>query len=224
MADRKLKEIYEHIISDPYVLKIYEQVNEKMRFVIDHGLLHVSAVLKYIERICDIIQCGDKTRYLSLIAGALHDVGRLRDRDTHALLSAEFAREYLWGKIDQQDIETIAYAISHHERESFDYTTDNDVAWILIFADKMDYTRSRYIPALMNEKYETKYSYAVHSIGLDRKDDTAYVNISLYEDFPNFSEIFQKNTGIYKRALGHFGFSKVEINISLLADDNSENK
>lgn len=88
----------------------------------------------------------------------------------------------------------------------------------------MDYTRSRYIPALMNEKYKTKYSYAVNSIGLDRKDDTAYVNISLYEDFPNFSEIFQKNTDIYRRALEHFGFSKVKINISLLADDNSENK
>ena len=87
-----IKEIYKSIREDKQLLETYDKINQKINFVIDHGLLHVEHVLGYIDLICDALEIDEKTRYLTFIAGMLHDVGRLESREEHSVYSAEFAK------------------------------------------------------------------------------------------------------------------------------------
>ncbi len=216
MTTENLKQVYTQIKNDEYILNLYDEVNRKINYVIDHGMLHINAVLNYINKICEVIECSENIRYLSLIACLLHDVGRLEDRKTHHEKSAVFAKTYLQNKLERQDIEIVADAITQHEKTSFDYSTKNDVAWILIMADKMDYTRSRYIPELLEEEHKSKYSYNIEKIELKRENDKVKVEITLFNPDKNFELSFKTNLNIYKKALEHFSFKDIEIKIDCI--------
>lgn len=199
-----MEELWKSILKDKQIIQLYDDINLHIHYVIDHGMLHTLNVLKYVDMICDVVNADKKTQALCRVAALLHDSGRLQSRHEHAKYGAFYAKEYLQGKLNAEDIETVCYAIEHHDREIFDYSSTNDVAWILLMADKMDYTRDRYIPALLEEKHKEKSSYKIKSINLNKKSDTECEMVfELFEDIQNFKEEFV-NMQIYKDVLRHF--------------------
>ena len=198
-------EIWEEILKDNEILKTYEQINLKTNYVIDHGLVHIKNVIKYIEHICEIFNVQDKTKELALISGTLHDMGYLNSREEHEISSAEYAKEYLKDKLTTQDIDIIADAIIRHNRKRFDYNSNNDVAWILLLADKMDYTRERYIKNLVDDFANSKYSYYIKKIYLTRKKNLVTVNFEFYKNnLKDFYNSIDSMFEIYKRVINHF--------------------
>ena len=209
-----MEQLWKSILKDEQIVALYEDINKHINYVIDNGMLHTMNVLKYVDMICDIINANTKTKALSRVAGLLHDSGRLQSRNEHAKYSAIYAKEYLQGKLNAEDIETVCYAIEHHDREIFDYNSSNDVAWILLMADKMDYTRDRYIPALLEERHKEKSSYKIKSINLNKISEAeCEIVFELFEDMPNFEEEFV-NMAIYKEVLRYFGYDlKIKIKL-----------
>lgn len=198
-------QIWEEILNDKKILSIYEQINKTHNYVISHGLLHMNNVVKYIEQICEIFKVDDKTKELAKIAGVLHDVGYMNGREEHEVASCEFAKNYLIGKLPEEEIEIVADAIEHHNRERFDYTSTNDVAWILFMADKMDYTRDRYIENLIDDEAKQKYSYYIKKIYLTRKNDLVFVNFEFYKNkLEGFYDGIDYLYSIYKTVIQHF--------------------
>lgn len=210
----KVEELWKSILEDKQIIQLYEDINKHINYVIDHGVLHTLNVLKYVDMICDVVDVNSRTKVLTRIAALLHDSGRLQSRHEHAKYSAIYAKEYLQGKLNKEDIETVCYAIEHHDRESFDYNSTNDVAWILIMADKMDYTRDRYIPELLEEKHKEKSSYNIKSISLNKiNDNDCEIVFELYKDIPNFNNEFV-NMEIYKSVLKHFNYDlKIKVKL-----------
>ena len=198
---------YMQILTDPTIIKMYEDVNNKIHFVIDHGMLHVKHVIANIKHICKVLNLSKNTQQLACIAGALHDVGRLFSKENHAEESAQFAQTYLQNKLSPQERETVCYAIAHHEREKFNYSTTNEVAWVLLLADKMDNQRSRYIRALMKPKYKQATSYNIKKIVLVPQHKHMVVQMQIYANSVMQDERTQMLYQFIANILQHFGYT-----------------
>ena len=213
-----MENLWKSILADKQIVELYNNINKHINYVIDHGMLHTLNVLKYVDMICEVFNVTSKVKALSRIAALLHDSGRLESRKEHAKYGAIYARNYLQNKLTLEDIETICYAIEHHDREIFDYKSTNDVAWILLMADKMDYTRDRYIETLLEEEHKEKSSYNIKSINLIRDNGTACTMVfELFKDMLNFKEEFV-NMSIYNSVANHFGF-KLNVEIKTIGGD-----
>lgn len=206
-----LKELYESIIRDEYVINSLDEINKKINYVIDHGKLHVQNLEKYVDEICRVFNLPDRTKYLAKIAVVFHDFGRLVSRENHSSFSLQYAKEYLQDKIDREALELILDAIYRHERECFDFNSTNDLAWVVIMADKLDYTRDRYIQSLMQEKYKTVYSYRIKSFELMCNDGTLLIRANAYDVEDEMVEKFEKNFKLFQKVAKHFGIEKTEM-------------
>lgn len=209
----KLKEVTNNILQDKKIMNVYEETNSKHNFVIDHGGLHINHVLKYINEICEIFKIDEKIKHLSFIAGFLHDIGYIEGRDVHVTASAKFAEEYLVGKLNSKDREIVVDAIAHHDRSHFDYNSKNPVAYILFMADKMNYTRDRYIEHLVDDDAKSKYSYYIKKISLERNTNLVIVTFETYDnDLPDFHDKINSLFKVYTTVANHFNCeTKLEI-------------
>ena len=196
---------YKLILRDKTIQNIYLKINKKINYVIDHGKLHVEHVIKNTKNICKALSISKHNKRLALIAAALHDVGRLYDNNGHGFEGAKFAKNYLNGKLSNEDIFIVCDAIAHHSTEDFDFNSSNDVAWVLLMADKMDNVRSRYIKKLINEKNKSKISYFIKKIVLKKVKDKITVKVYVYKKDIVNDEKLQKTFALYKTIIDHFG-------------------
>jgi len=212
-----MENLWQDILNDGLIIDRYNEINKVTNYVIDHGLLHVQNVLNYIDKICDLCNIDNKKRNLSKIAGALHDVGRLDCWHGHAEAGGKFASEYLNGKLNEDDLQIVVDAIVHHDKDCFDENSTNDIAWILYMADKMDYTRDRYVENLIDEEAKNKFSYNIKEINLIKKDNTScIIEIVLFEDREGFKENANRITDVHVKVLDYFGFKTVDIRFKVL--------
>ena len=201
----KNKITYKTILKDKEIKNIYAWTNKKINYVIDHGKLHVEHVVKNAKNICDALMLSKDKKNLALIAAALHDVGRLSNNKGHGFEGAKFAKNYLNGKLSNEDIFIICDAIAHHSTEDFDFNSSNDVAWVLLMADKMDNVRSRYIKKLICEKDKSKVSYFINKIVLKKVKDEIIIKVYVYNKDIINDEKLQKTFDLYKTIISHFG-------------------
>ena len=211
MEIEKIKKVYENLFKDKKIKHIYDRVEQKINYVIAHGEKHINNVLGYINHICKELQLNDRIKYLSLIAGALHDVGRLDSDKNHTDSGAGFARAYLLGKLDDDECDLVCDAIIKHEYETFDFNNRNDVAWVVLLADKMDYTRDRFLPDLMKESLKNKLTYNIKSISLKVEKTKAEITILMFEKLVDVDDNFSRVGNVYEKVLNHFGFNKVKV-------------
>ena len=211
MEYKDLKNLYEETIKDEYIVESLEQINEKINFVIDHGTLHVKNLENYADKICKVFNLPDKVKYLAKIAIIFHDFGRLVSREEHSKHSLPFAENYLKDKVSGKNLNLILDAILKHERELFDYDSTNNVAWIVLMADKLDYTRDRYIEKLMKEKYKLAYSYRIKSFDLKVENNNLKIIASAYDVEDEMIEKFRSNFELFKKVGSHFGANKTEV-------------
>lgn len=125
-----------------YIKKADESMNA-MGFT-EHGFAHVTRVAKVASEILKELDYSEREIELASIAGYLHDIGNVVNRNDHAQTGAVMAFRIL-DKMgaDAEDVATIVTAIGNHdEHAAFPV---NSVAAALMIADKSDvrYTRVR---------------------------------------------------------------------------------
>ena len=110
----------------------------------EHGFAHVTKVAQIASDILDELDYSDREIELASIAGYLHDIGNVVNRNDHGQTGAVMAFRIL-DKLgmDPEEVATIITAIGNHdEKAAFPV---NAVAAALMIADKTDvrFTRVR---------------------------------------------------------------------------------
>ncbi len=125
-----------------YIRKADESMNA-MGYT-EHGFAHVTRVAEIASEILEDLDFSEREIELASIAGYLHDIGNVVNRNDHAQSGAVMAFRIL-DKLgaDAEEVATIVTAIGNHdEHAAFPV---NSVAAALMIADKSDvrYTRVR---------------------------------------------------------------------------------
>jgi len=125
-----------------YIKKADESLNA-MGFT-EHSFAHVTRVAQIANHILDELDYSDREKELASIAGYLHDIGNVVNRNDHGQTGAVMAFRILDKMgMDPEDVATIITAIGNHdEKAAFPV---NSVAAALMIGDKTDvrYTRVR---------------------------------------------------------------------------------
>jgi len=108
----------------------------------EHSFAHVGRVAEISGYILETLGYSDRDVELARIAGYLHDIGNLINREDHSLTGAVMAFRILENMgFDASDIATITTAIGNHDEGTG--TPVNHVCAALILADKTDVRRTR---------------------------------------------------------------------------------
>lgn len=123
-----------------YIAKA-DEVMEAIGYT-EHSFAHVGKVAHEAARILEQLGYSPRERELARIAGYMHDIGNVVNRQDHAQSGALMAFRLLQDmNADASDVACIVSAIGNHD-ESTAYPV-NPVAAALILADKTDVRRSR---------------------------------------------------------------------------------
>lgn len=108
----------------------------------EHGRRHASIVADWSRGILLGLGRDPGKAELAAVAGYLHDLGNLVNRENHAFTGSIIARDILQGmKMPAGDIAEVVAAIGHHQEENGEPMSDISAA--LILADKIDVHRGR---------------------------------------------------------------------------------
>jgi metal-dependent HD superfamily phosphatase/phosphodiesterase len=127
----------------------------------EHGFRHARLVAKNSRRILVDLGYEERVAELSAIAGYLHDIGNVVNRQEHERTSALLAREVLVRMgMEYSETAKIMTAIGNHHEEGGNPVSE--IAAALILADKADVHRSRVRnPALIKFDIHDRVNYAV---------------------------------------------------------------
>ncbi len=139
-----IKEIYNELLNDYSIRKIYDQIGvleDEERGWAYHNYEHILNVTDLVEKILSSLGYDEEFITKAKIACLFHDVGALQGKDNHALRSYEYTKKYFKehnisfdGDLD------VLEAIKIHS-EGFD--SNNIIALSLILADKLDIKKTR---------------------------------------------------------------------------------
>ena len=206
---------YKDIVKSEYFKKVYSEVEElKKDFYVNHGFLHINNVIKNAEYLADLFMLSSKQKELLLIASALHDIGYLKGRESHAKNGGILAGEYLKGKMPNEEAQKICNAISRHggKKES-DF--EDPISLCLILADKFDFGKQRYQDD-GKEHDNLKMFLSIEKILLTKIDEKNFelkvytTNKELFEKLEE-SYFFNKLIEVLKKVENVWGY-KIKIN------------
>ena len=108
----------------------------------EHGLRHAGLVASIAQNILHYLHCNERRAQLAAIAGYLHDIGNVINRNVHGETGAVLALQMLLSMgMGMEEAATVAAAVGNHEEQTGEPV--NDVAAAVIIADKSDVHRSR---------------------------------------------------------------------------------
>jgi len=194
---------YQDILKSDYFNKTYEEIEElKKDFYVNHGFIHINGVINNAKYLAELFCLTEKQKELLLIASALHDVGYLKGREDHAKNGGVIVREYLNGKMPEDDIDIVCNAIaSHGGKTEDDYVCP--VSMCLILADKFDFAKQRYKDDGKEHKHLPLFQ-SIEKIVLTKEDGNNF-KLNIYTTnkklFDNIEDnyFFQKLFEVLKR-------------------------
>ncbi|HMO60421.1 MAG TPA: HD domain-containing protein [Roseiflexaceae bacterium] len=130
--------------SHPHVQIYLKSANEHLKLLgyTEHGLRHAGLVGSIASNVLARLGYDAREAELAAIAGLLHDIGNLINREMHGQIGALMARDLLIGLgMPITEVVAIMGAIGNHEEERGHAISP--VAAALILADKADVHRSR---------------------------------------------------------------------------------
>ena len=148
----------------------------------EHSFAHVTKVAESAAEILSALGYDAHTIELAKIAGYLHDIGNLVNRDEHSQSGAVMAFRILDRLgLEPEDIATVVTAIGNHDEGTG--VAVNAVAAALIIADKTDVRRSR----VRNRDFSTfdihdRVNYSVSETVLDIDAEKKEVRLSIKID------------------------------------------
>jgi len=135
------------LVKHPKILKLIESADAQLASLgyTEHGLRHTSWVSKHAGIILRALGYPQRTVELAEIAGLLHDIGNLVNREAHAQTGAVLAYQVLTelGLPFEEAVEIMRAIGNHHEEDGLPATP---ISAALILADKADVHRSRVRP------------------------------------------------------------------------------
>ncbi len=176
----------------------------------EHGARHSKRVAKTASRILGELEKDKHIIALGGIAGYLHDIGNVINRENHAQTGAMLAHPILTSMgMPITDIAEILGAIGNHHEENG--IPVSDVAAALILADKSDVHRSRVRnPEFVKFDIHDRVNYATTKSVLDVNADDTKITFNLSIDTSiaavmEYFEIFLSRMIISRRAADFLG-------------------
>lgn len=184
----------------------------------EHGDRHCSLAASIAYNIMIRLGKGERRAQLAAIAGYLHDIGNVINRDYHAQTAAVIVMQILGDMgMDYKDIIEIAAAIGNHDEK--DGSPISDVGAAVILADKSDVHQSRVrTTEFLKKDIHDRVNWAAKSsflrvddvkkkIILEIKIDTSVSSVMEY------FEIFLSRMTVCRRAAEFLGLKfELEIN------------
>ena len=169
------------ILNDKKIIDIYNTIKQDKILWGDHSLIHINAVLKNINTICDLFNVNDRKRELILIAGVLHDTGVLQGKNEHASRSFLFASEYLkeCKTLLEEEKDIALNAIKNHSTISEDHNLETK---ILVLADKCDITKTRVTKAGKKQLGMREYQ-NINQVEIKTEDNFLKVILNVTKNF-----------------------------------------
>ena len=192
--------------------------NLEMLGYTEHGFRHSKVVAKTCGMILEKLERRKRIIELGEIAGYLHDIGNLVNREQHAQTGAALAFRLLKDReMEIKEIAEICAAIGNHHEE--DGSPVSDIAAALILADKADVHRSR-VRNLKQIKFDIhdRVNHAVTSSKLNIHNGRKVISLDITVDTEispvmEYFEIFLSRMVISQRAARYFG-SEFELIIN----------
>ena len=184
----------------------------------EHSFAHVMHVAETAGYILKTMGHDNRTVELAKIAGYLHDIGNLVNRDDHSQSGAVMAWSILNDiGCDPAEMATIVTAIGNHDEGTG--VPVNAVAAAMILADKADVRRSR----VRNKDLSTfdihdRVNYSVKNSSLKINEDKTLVKLELtvdtnYSSVMEYFEIFMQRMVMCRKAAEKLGLQfKLIIN------------
>lgn len=171
----------------------------------EHSFAHVTNVATTAAAILSELGYDEHDCELAKIAGYIHDIGNVINRDDHAKSGAVMSFRILdCMKMNPDDIATVITAVGNHDESNG--TPMNAVSAALILADKTDVRRSR----VRNKDFSTfdihdRVNYSVISSKLNVSSDEKIITLALTIDInvstvSEYFEIFLKRMLMCRKA------------------------
>ena len=184
----------------------------------EHSFAHVTRVAEVSGYILETLGYPERDVELAKIAGYLHDIGNLVNRDSHSLSGAVMAFRILESMgFDAADTATITTAIGNHDESTG--VPVNHVCAALILADKSDVRRTRVRNRdISGFDIHDRVNYSVKKSELKINDDHSIVKLKLtvdtkYGSVMDYFEIFLGRMIMCRKAAERLGMQfKLIIN------------
>ena len=159
----------------------------------EHSFAHVTMVSDTAAKILKTIGFDERTVELAGIAGFLHDIGNLVNREDHSQSGAVMAFRVL-DKLGMpaDEIATVVTAIGNHDEGTG--VPVNPVAAALIIADKCDVRRSRVRnsdPSTFDIHDRVNYSVERSSLSISEDKRYAILDLTIDHDISAVMDYFQ---------------------------------
>lgn len=168
--------MFEQIKNDPYIINLYNEIElleQDGGLWHNHSFLHINSVINTVETILLKLNYSEDIIERAKVAALLHDIGCIKGKEDHAKRSYDMAKEYfIKNNIETNDNDEILEAIKLHGTKE---KVDNDLAKILIFADKLDIKKDR-ITEVGKTVDVVKESQYIEDIIVDINDEKLIVN------------------------------------------------
>jgi len=184
----------------------------------EHSFAHTERTAKIAHDMLIELGYDSRTAELGRIAGFMHDIGNVVNRQDHAKSGAIMAFHILSGLgMDPQEIAIVVSAIGHHD-ESAAFPV-NAPAAALILADKSDVRRSRVRNTeLTSFDIHDRVNYAVIKswMSIDQADKTVLLDLTVDTEIcsvMDYFEIFLGRMLLCRKAADFLGMTfKLTVN------------
>ena len=176
----------------------------------EHGYRHINLVSNIAQNVAKRLGFTRREAELAAIAGYMHDIGNVVNRDGHNLSGAVLAY-YILERLGMppEEIVTVVSAIGNHDEETG--SPVNGVASALILADKSDVHRSRVRNTdIANFDIHDRVNYAVERSFLRVSEDERTIILELEIDqsispVMDYFEIFLTRMLLCRRSADFLG-------------------
>jgi uncharacterized protein len=198
---------FKEVVKDAEVVALVAEADRQLEVLgyTEHGPRHARLVAKYARGVLVALGAEERATELAAIAGYLHDVGNVVNRERHERTSALLARDILLRLgMDYRETGQIMAAIGNHDEKSGNPVSDVSAA--LILADKADVHKSRVRnPAFIKFDIHDRVNYAVKHSALTVHSEDRSIRLDLTVDTSvsavmEYFEIFLSRMVISRRA------------------------
>jgi len=184
----------------------------------EHGDRHCSLAASIAYNIMIRLGKGERQAQMAAIAGYMHDIGNVINRDYHAQTSSVMAMTILNEmNMEFEDILDVISAIGNHDER--DGSPVSDVCAAVILADKSDVHQSRVrTPEFIKHDIHDRVNWAAKSSFLRVDDVKKKVTLEIKIDTSvssvmEYFEIFLSRMAVCRRAAEFLGLKfELEIN------------
>jgi len=203
------EEIKENREIKTYIAKADETM-EAMGFT-EHSFAHVTKAAHQAARILSDLEYPERTVELAKIAGYMHDIDNVINREDHAQSGAIMAFRILDNLgMAPEEIAAVVTAIGHHDETAA--VPVNAIAAALILADKSDVRESRVRTKESQEHYDIhdRVNHAVRQSGLVLNKEEKKISLHLEIDTEesavmDYFEIFLGRMKLCRKAAAFLG-------------------